>query len=55
MPILWAKARRLNGVSCRELLGLDNEAVDARIAHGEKHLVRYQCVSLAEARERGFK
>ena len=45
----------LNGISCRELLGLANEAVEARIARGETHLVKYQCVSLAEARERGFK
>jgi hypothetical protein len=46
---------QLNGISCRELLGLANEAVEARIARGELHLVKYQCVSLAEARERGFK
>jgi len=46
---------QLNGVSCRELLGLANEAIEARIARGEAHLVKYQCVSIAEARERGFK
>jgi hypothetical protein len=46
---------QLNGISCRELLGLANEAVEARINRGETHLVKYQCVSLAEARERGFK
>ena len=46
---------QLNGISCRELLGLANEAVEARIARGETHLVKYQCVSLGEARERGFK
>lgn len=45
----------LNGISCRELLGLANEAVEARISRGETHLVKYECVSLAEARERGFK
>jgi hypothetical protein len=45
----------LNGISCRELLALANEAVEARTARGEKHLVKYECVSLAEARERGFK
>ena len=45
----------LNRVSCREILLLSNEAVDARIARGEKHLVKYECVSIAEARERGFK
>lgn len=46
---------QLNGISCRELLGLANEAIEARIARGETHLVKYQCVSLAEAHERGFK
>lgn len=45
----------LNGISCRELLGLANEAVEARISRSETHLVKYECVSLAEARERGFK
>jgi len=45
----------LNGISCRELMGLANEAVEARISRGETHLVKYECVSLAEARERGFK
>lgn len=45
----------LNGISCRELLGLANEAVEARISRGETHLVKYECVSLSEARERGFK
>jgi len=45
----------LNGLSCRELLQLANEAVDARIARGESKLVKYECVSLSEARERGFK
>lgn len=45
----------LNGISCRELLRLANEAVEARISRGEKHLVKYECVSLAEARARGFK
>ena len=46
---------QLNGTSCRELLGLANEAVETRIARGETNLVKYECVSLAEARERGFK
>ncbi len=45
----------LNGISCRELLLLVNEAVDARIARGETNLVKYECVSLSEARDRGFK
>ena len=45
----------LNGISCRELKELANEAVEARISRGEKHLQKYECVSLAEARERGFK
>ncbi len=49
------KGAELNGISCRELLGLANEAVEARISRGETHLVKYECVSLAEARERGFK
>lgn len=46
---------RLNGVDCRELMTLANEAVTARISRGETHLVKYECVSLREARERGFK
>jgi hypothetical protein len=46
---------QLNGTSCRELLDLANEAVEARISRGETHLVKYECVSLREARERGFK
>ena len=46
---------RLNGISCREVLELANEAVQARISRGEDHLVKYECVSLREARERGFK
>jgi len=45
----------LNGISCREVLLLANEAVEARISRGEKHLEKYECVSLAEARERGLK
>ena len=45
----------LNGIDCRELMGLANEAVEARQARGETHLVKYECVSLTEARERGFK
>lgn len=44
----------LNGISCREILQLANEAVEARVAKGETNLVKYQCVSLQEARERGF-
>jgi hypothetical protein len=46
---------KLNGISCREVLELANEAVQARMARGETHLVKYECVSLREARERGFK
>ena len=46
---------QLNGISCMELLGIANEAIAARLARGETNLVKYQCVSLAEARERGFK
>lgn len=49
------ESAELNGTSCRELLGLANEAVEARISRGETHLVKYECVSLTEARERGFK
>lgn len=45
----------LNGISCRELLQLANEAVEARISRGETNLEKYECVSLPEARERGFK
>jgi len=44
-----------NGIDCRELMGLANEAIEARQALGERHLVKYECVSLKEARERGFK
>ena len=46
---------QLNGISCREVLELANEAVQARIERGETQLVKYECVSLREARERGFK
>jgi hypothetical protein len=46
---------KLNGISCREVLELANEAIQARMALGETHLVKYECVSLREARERGFK
>jgi hypothetical protein len=46
---------KLNGISCREMLELANEAVQARISRGETHLVKYECVSIREARERGFK
>jgi len=46
---------QLNGISCREVLELANEAVQARMAQGEIQLVKYECVSLREARERGFK
>lgn len=46
---------QLNGISCREVLKLANEAVQARIERGETQLVKYECVSLREARERGFK
>ena len=46
---------QLNGISCREVLELANEAVQTRMARGETHLVKYECVSLREARERGFK
>lgn len=46
---------RLNGISCREILGLANEAVDERRSRGETTLNRYECVSLREARERGIK
>ena len=45
---------KLNGISCREVLQLVNEAVEARVEKGETYLVKYQCVSLQEARERGF-
>ncbi|SKA29008.1 hypothetical protein SAMN02745674_02937 [Lysobacter spongiicola DSM 21749] len=45
---------QLNGAGCRELLQLANEGVAARHAAGETHLVKYECVSLAEARERGI-
>ena len=45
----------LNRIGCRELLALANEAVEARISRGETHLVKYDCVSLREARVRGFK
>jgi hypothetical protein len=45
----------LNGISCRELLLLANEAVEARISRGETNLEKYECVSVPEARERGFK
>lgn len=45
----------LNGIDCRELLTLANEAVEARKSRGETHLMKYECVSLREARERGFK
>ena len=46
---------QINGISCKEVLQLVNEAVDARVARGETNLVKYQCVSLEDARERGFK
>lgn len=46
---------QLNGVDCRELMALANEAVDTRTSRGEAHLVKYECVSLRDARERGFK
>ena len=45
----------LNGLSCREIMGLANEAVDERRSRGETTLSRYECVSLREARERGIK
>jgi hypothetical protein len=45
---------KLNGIDCRELLTLANEAVDLRQARGEI-VTKYECVSLREARERGFK
>lgn len=45
---------KLNGTDCRELLTLANEAVELRQARGEI-VTKYECVSLREARERGFK
>jgi hypothetical protein len=45
---------KLNGTDCRELLTLANEAVERRQARGEI-VTKYECVSLREARERGFK
>jgi hypothetical protein len=45
----------LNGLSCREIMGLANEAVDERRSRGESTLNRYECVSLKEALERGVK
>lgn len=45
----------LNGIDCRELLALTNEAVEARKSRGGTQLMKYECVSLREARERGFK
>lgn len=45
---------RMNGINCREVMGLANEAIDARLARGEGMLVKYECISLAEARDRGL-
>lgn len=44
-----------NRIGCTEILGLANEAVEARKAKGEAHLVNYECVTVHEAKERGFK
>jgi hypothetical protein len=46
---------QMNGIECREVVTLANEAVDVRRSRGETSLVKYECVSLREARERGFK
>ncbi len=45
----------LNGIDCRELLKLSNEAILARKSSGESNLMKYECISLRDARERGFK
>lgn len=45
----------LNGGSCREVVQLANEAVESRKSRGETHVVKYECVSLAEAKARGVK
>ncbi|PPD34266.1 MAG: hypothetical protein CTY19_05305 [Methylomonas sp.] len=44
----------LNGIDCRELMSLANEAVELHKIKGET-ATKYECVSLREARERGFK
>ena len=52
---LWGEEASPNGGACREVVQLANETVDSRKPRGETHLVKYECVSLAEAKARGVK
>lgn len=51
----WGEGAELNGISCREVAQLANEAVELRRSRGERHLEKYECVSLSEARARGVR